>query len=171
MPRGVYTHKKGYKRPQEVVEKIRKANTGYKHSDEAKLKMSVAKTGKSWGKHSEESKKQIGVSNSKALSGQKRPWATGDKSPAWKGGVTPKNMAIRKSLESKNWRKSVFERDNWTCQDCGVRGGILNADHIKPFAYFPDLRLALDNGRTLCKNCHLKTDTYSNRYKKYVQLA
>lgn len=78
----------------------------------------------------------------------------------WKGGITPINRLIRSSAEYKLWRKSVFERDNWTCLWCKKRGGRLEADHIKPFAYFPELRFAIDNGRTLCHECHLTTDTY-----------
>lgn len=83
-------------------------------------------------------------------------------------GRTPKNVKIRHSIEYRLWRESVFKRDNWTCQWCGVRSGngkkvILHADHIKPFAYFPDLRLELSNGRTLCRSCHAKTDTYKGK--------
>lgn len=59
--------------------------------------------------------------------------------------------------ETTKWRKAVFERDNYTCQLCGVRGTYLEADHIKPWAYFPELRRLIDNGRTLCKSCHQKT--------------
>lgn len=92
----------------------------------------------------------------------------GDKSPMWRGGITKESMAIRNSLEYKLWRESVFKRDNWTCVWCGVRSAkevkvILNADHIKPFSLFPELRFAIDNGRTLCVDCHKTTDTYMAR--------
>lgn len=88
-------------------------------------------------------------------------WVMGDKNKSWKGGITPINEKIRKSIEYKLWRESVFERDKYTCVFCGDnRGGNLEADHIKPFAYYPELRFAIDNGRTLCHDCHQKTDTY-----------
>ena len=77
----------------------------------------------------------------------------------WKGGITPENRRIRNSSEYKAWRKSVFERDNYTCVQCGNRGS-LHADHIKEFAFHPELRLSLENGRTLCVDCHKKTSNY-----------
>lgn len=82
---------------------------------------------------------------------------------SWKGGVNDINNTIRNSKESKLWRVAVFERDDYTCRFCGVRGGTLNADHIKPFAYFPELRFAIDNGRTLCVPCHRSTNTWGNK--------
>ena len=78
----------------------------------------------------------------------------------WKGGINPINDSIRKSTKYKLWRKSVFTRDDYTCKECGIRGGILNADHIKPFALYPELRFEVGNGRTLCISCHKKTGTY-----------
>lgn len=91
---------------------------------------------------------------------------TGKANINWKGGVTPINQKIRSSLEYEEWRKSILERDNYTCQFCGEIGGHLQVDHIKPFALFPELRLELSNGRTLCLDCHRKTPTYLNPYMK-----
>jgi hypothetical protein len=92
--------------------------------------------------------------------------------PNWKG-TTTLLKRLRKTSDYKLWRKAVFERDNWTCIFCGARSCVgksvyLQADHIKPFALFPELRFAIDNGRTLCKECHMKTDTYGERCKKWV---
>lgn len=85
---------------------------------------------------------------------------TGEDSLNWRGGLTSINKLIRNSLEYEEWRTKVFERDLYTCQDCGQIGGYLEADHIKPFSLFLELRFDINNGRTLCKSCHRKTDTY-----------
>lgn len=94
-------------------------------------------------------------------------FSIGENSNNWRGGVYPKNLALRKSHEYKLWREAVFKRDSHTCIWCGDnRGGNLNADHIKPFNLFPELRFAIDNGRTLCADCHRKTDTYGSKSRK-----
>jgi len=81
----------------------------------------------------------------------------------WKGGLDfIKN--IRNSLEYKLWRDSIFKKDNWTCWHCLKRGGTLCAHHILSFAEFPELRFAINNGITLCKECH-KMIHKNNRYK------
>lgn len=65
-----------------------------------------------------------------------------------------KTCRQRSSQRYTEWRKSVFERDNYTCVICGQHGGELNAHHVKPYADFPDERLNVDNGVTLCRICH-----------------
>jgi hypothetical protein len=84
----------------------------------------------------------------------------GQGNPNYIDGRTPENHIIRNSPEYKQWRKLVFERDKYTCVFCGKIGGELHADHIKPFSKYPELRLELSNGRTLCRPCHEKTPTY-----------
>ncbi len=105
----------------------------------------------------------------------------GANSYLWKGGITPLVMQIRGCLEYRQWRTDVFVRDNYTCQDCGACNGngkkiILNADHIKTFStIFSENQISsleeavacsefwdLDNGRTLCLDCH-KIKTWGNK--------
>lgn len=62
----------------------------------------------------------------------------------------------RNTPEYKEWRLSVFERDNFTCADCDIKGGGLNAHHIKKFKDFPKDRYKINNGTTLCIKCHRK---------------
>lgn len=95
----------------------------------------------------------------------------GEKSILWRGGLTQKNLLLRQGVEYKLWREKVFERDNYTCVLCKIpsqKGNRkeINADHIKPWAYFPELRFDLENGRTLCVDCHKQTDTYMGRAQK-----
>lgn len=68
------------------------------------------------------------------------------------------------------WRKAIFQRDNYTCLWCGVSGNkaYLHADHIKPWAKYPELRYDVTNGRTLCIDCHEKTDTFPVNLRRRV---
>lgn len=159
---------KGIKFTKEHKENISKAKIGKRFSEEHKEKLRKAKIGKkmpvSFGKrHSEIMKAKGDKHGSKQESFKEK--MSGINSYWWKGGITPINTKLRNSKEYSFWRSSVFKRDNFTCIWCGKHGGKLNADHIKPFSIFPELRLAIDNGRTLCINCHKKTDTYGRPAK------
>lgn len=72
----------------------------------------------------------------------------------WKGGISITNDE-RDSFQYKNWRKAIFERDNFKCQKCGSKEKI-NAHHIFAWKYYPEKRYDIDNGITLCENCHIK---------------
>ena len=72
----------------------------------------------------------------------------------WCGGVSKERNKVTDTNEYRHWRKSVFERDNYTCALCGVRGGKLNAHHIIPFSEDRELWFNQDNGITLCLECH-----------------
>lgn len=76
-----------------------------------------------------------------------------DKHPKWKGGVTPKNHAERNRFR-EYIQKRVLKRDDYTCQLCGKRGGLLHVDHIQEWVNYVDLRFSMDNCRTLCRKCH-----------------
>ena len=150
---------------------------GAPRSADTRLKQRLAKVGKpSWNKGLQHTEKhKMNLRKKKPMSeagkqshrdsyrnGNRRPWnKVGD-------GVTPIHERIRKSLEYKQWRQKVFERDNFTCKGCGTRGGNIHADHIKPFALYPDLRFILSNGRTLCIPCHRKTETYGKSRAKLI---
>ena len=78
---------------------------------------------------------------------------SGDKNPNWKGGITGQDQEERNRF-NREVRDLVFQRDDYTCQVCYIRGVILNVDHIKPWAKYPDLRFSMENCRTLCRPCH-----------------
>jgi len=155
---------------------------GKHHSQETKDRMSLSKIGNTNGfkkgatpwnkgkeiwknkehprgtlgrKFSEEHKRKIGDSH------------RGEKSYLWKGGITSINLQIRQSQEMKQWRKAVFERDDYTCVWCKDRNGegksvFFHADHIKMFAYYPELHFDIDNGQTLCSSCHAWKTKWDN---------
>ena len=153
-------------------------STGFKRSpfsEEHKKKLSESHKGKKRPPRTEEWNKKI----SNALKGKKRsievirrmsttqrgiprPDRRGEKSNLWKGGITPINLCIRGSLQYKLWEDSVFNQNNNACVRCNEeRISKLVAHHILNFAQYPELRFAIDNGITLCNECH------KNFHRKY----
>ena len=133
-----------------------KVRTNQKHGQKKRFKIDNHK-----GKNNPMYGREHSLKTKILFSNQRKGKQTGKEHPNWQGGITPFRKKIMNSEEYKLWRTAVFERDNYTCIWCGDnRGNNLNADHIKPFALFPELRFAIDNGRTLCEDCHKKTNTY-----------
>lgn len=91
----------------------------------------------------------------------------GEKSPQWKGGITPQNHIMRKNADYRRWRSEVFERDNYTCQNCGDnKGGNLEAHHLEPWENNKELRYIVNNGVTVCRDCHAKIHDKPDSYRK-----
>lgn len=136
-------------------------------SPEHKAKISASLKGK---KRSKEYLAKISILRKKIFSTPEHREKLRQAHLKGKPAKTPQMLLIRNSFEYKLWRTAVYERDNYTCVFCGQRGYRLNADHIKPFSLFPELRFAIDNGRTLCIDCHKKTPTYgiNARYLKNI---
>ena len=134
---------KTYKHSKQTIEKIRRANKGKKH--DYILPHAFKKGQSPWNK------------------GKVCLQFRGKNHWNWKGG---KSKRLRSRIEDVNWRIAVFERDGYRCQACGLVGVYLEAHHIKSYANYPDLRYEIDNGVTLCRECHLKTDNFGTKTRK-----
>ena len=98
---------------------------------------------------------------SNIMTGKKKvhPQLRGEQSPSWRGGKSAIYHTLRNRGIYKDWRESVFERDNYTCQACGIQSKVgvaveLHPHHIKSFTHYPKLRFDINNGVTVCKDCH-----------------
>lgn len=92
-------------------------------------------------------------------------------------GLTAFNLRVRRCYKYRQWRDEVFRRDDYRCQICDKRGHEIQADHIYPLAlmmrekeittFGAALRCEsiwdVGNGRTLCRPCHLGTETFGRK--------
>lgn len=194
--KGLIGYLKGKIVSDKTRDKLRIASAGRGHSIESRKKMSeshkklIGKLNPFYGKkHTRESLEL----NRRATTGRWKDISfrnkvminrigkqSGDKNPRWKGGITPISSMIRQCDEYVSWKNSIFTRDDFTCQECGKRGGYLEAHHIKQFTSIMKdflceynqfspiedketlFRLAikykpfweLKNGKTMCSECH-----------------
>ena len=79
---------------------------------------------------------------------------SGENHPNWKGGISGERERFMQEAVYKAWRLDVFERDSYTCSKCNQVGGKLEAHHLAPYHSHPEIRVAVDNGATLCQTCH-----------------
>ena len=170
----------GMKRSAEARANISKGLLGHTVSDETRKNMSIARLGKKRAPHTEATKLKMSlaakgrpksaehcaaISASKLANpirywaGKKRPDVTGPKNWKWIADRTAvlEKHRIRGSVEWKNWRASVFARDDFTCKECGVRGVYLEPHHIVPIRSDWDKLFDTNNGITLCRPCHQAT--------------
>lgn len=150
---------KGLKRTQETKDKIGRANKGRKMSVLFRNMITERNRNR---KVSLETKRKMSLSH------------IGELSHLWKGGITSINYLERKNTKYYDWRRSVFERDNYTCNICKEKGNKLVAHHLESFAINKELRTDMNNGITLCKQCHNEFHkicgkiTTKTDYSKYI---
>ena len=148
---------------------------GKHHSEEWKKIMSEKMKGRKYPchrvgyRHSEETKRKIGLANSIALLGKKQSRETkekranrlkGENNPRWIKDRTQlkrynDDAKDRRSPACRYWHRQVWERDRFRCRinnkDCS---GKINAHHILGWSKFPELRYNVNNGITLCQFHH-----------------
>ena len=142
---------------------VNKSRTGKPMLEETKRKIAIANKGK---------KNALGCTRTlEWREKQSKYWTNNPKHNHWKDGKAKERRGKRRTemerLEYRLWRETIFKRDNFTCNICQKRGGNLCADHIKPYCSYPELRLDINNGRTLCIECHRKTETYGIKALNY----
>lgn len=96
----------------------------------------------------------------------------GEETNHWKGGLSDIKHRMRSSDDWKKWREAVFERDNYTCQECYLRGVVLEPHHIIPLKETLSRAFEINNGITLCRPCHMNTMGKEKLFEdKYLQIA
>lgn len=131
--------------------------------EEIRLKVSKNRKGKGLGNQNRKGKSAWNKNKRyEQILGEKHWW--------WKGGLSKQTEKGYFSFEYRQWRMKCLERDNWTCQFCGIKCHIglgktiyLTVHHIKSWKNYPELRFEIDNGITLCEKCHSLTDNYKGR--------
>jgi hypothetical protein len=106
-------------------------------------------------KLSEEHKRKIKENNC-------RYWLGKDRG----GKFTKMARRMKGWISWREWREKVFERDNWTCLWCGQRGNRLEPHHIIPTREDLTKIFDVDNGITLCYECHRKTIMKEKQYEE-----
>jgi len=142
---------------EECKKKIGLANMGKHSSPETGIKISRAKMGHSVSAATRQkiSVAHQGIPNSAEQNRKIGDAHRGERHYNWKGGPTNERDRIEVTPEYRAWRMAVFSRDDYTCQYCFGRGGKLDAHHVNSFRKYPELRIEINNGLTLCHACHL----------------
>ena len=107
---------------------------------------------------------------------QKSEENCGELHPNWVDGGKHEDYLnhLRKSDEWREWRTKVFERDDYTCQMCNERGLGLHPHHIRFKSDFPELIYEVDNGITLCVDCHRSKGVHSydsNLFQMFIDIV
>lgn len=80
--------------------------------------------------------------------------------------IKNEDKSIRTCKQMVEWRKFVFCRDEYTCQECKVKGRNIQAHHIVPYKADASMAFEPTNGITLCVGCHRKTFKKEELFEK-----
>ncbi len=80
----------------------------------------------------------------------------GTQNPNWQGGLSLIRSRYRRDFRHIIWKRKVLERDEHECCECQDVSNIskLEAHHLREYALYVDQRYDVENGVTLCHNCH-----------------
>ncbi len=145
---------KGKKLSEDHIRKLSSSHLGFKRPQSGKEK--ISNTLRKMYRNGTRKSAMFGKKQSKETIQKRVSQFSGNKSHFWKGGVTLEIIKIRTSFEMKLFRRACMERDDYTDQKTGERGGKLQVHHIQNFADFPQLRTSISNGITLSKESHKK---------------
>ncbi len=91
----------------------------------------------------------------------------GENNHNWKANLTSEDRERRRHRELipgySTWKKQVKKRDNFTCKCCHKPDGALEVHHYYPYSKYPEYRTLIENGITLCEDCH---GEYHHRFGK-----
>lgn len=101
----------------------------------------------------------LSLDTKRKISSANKGKMSGKNNPNWKGGVTKEyylwRSGIDNSLEYKEFRKNIYERDDYCCQMCSNQSNEdIQVHHIKEVHKHPELMMEERNCITLCKKCH-----------------
>ncbi|MCX0396945.1 hypothetical protein LI014_06110 [Clostridium perfringens] len=112
--------------------------------------------------------------NNKCYSEYRKIHYSKENHSCWNPSITDEErLNKRKCEEYYNWRDSVFTRDNYTCVCCGKDTHHNNAHHLNGYDWDKQNRTNVDNGVTLCVDCHKdfhKTYGYGNNTKEQFNI-
>ncbi len=75
--------------------------------------------------------------------------------PRWEIHPDHSTQDLRNCREYEKWRTAVLQRDHHACTMCKKSQDTMHAHHIRAWADYPNLRFSIDNGATLCPECHM----------------
>ena len=80
---------------------------------------------------------------------------SGENNPKYDKSISiEERQTKRQYLEYDEFIKKVLARDNYTCQCCGEHNNHMNVHHLDGYNWCKEKRTDIDNGVTLCEECH-----------------